>query len=154
MLSALYFVKKKRKFFKLREKYFEQRSLFQQKNASCEVATKIFTAKDLKRATNNFRESRILGRGGNGTVYKGQLTCDKLVAIKKSKIVDKTQIHQFINEIAILTQINHRNVVKLLGCCLETEVPFWFMNSFLTRHSSLVFTIMMGMRIHFRGSHV
>ncbi|PIN23575.1 Serine/threonine protein kinase [Handroanthus impetiginosus] len=127
-ITWLYFCLQKRKLIILRQKFFQQNGgfLLKQQLSSEEGpmdSTKIFTAKELEKATNNYAEDRILGRGGNGTVYKGILPDKRIVAIKKSRVMDQSQIGQFINEVVILTQVNHRNVVKLLGCCLESEVP-------------------------------
>ncbi|XP_026400211.1 wall-associated receptor kinase 5-like [Papaver somniferum] len=119
---------RKRKLFKLKEKFFEQngglllRQLLSSNEKGAE-STRIFTSEELKSATNKYNESEVLGEGGYGIVYRGTLSDNRVVAIKKSKVIDQSQIEQFVNELVILTQINHRNVVKLLGCCLETEVP-------------------------------
>ncbi|KAL8110599.1 wall-associated receptor kinase 5-like [Apium graveolens] len=112
---------------KLKENFFKQnggimlRQLLNKSESTAERA-KIYTEEELKKATNNYDESNVIGQGGYGTVYKG-MVANTVVAIKRSKVVDRSQIDQFVNEVIILSQINHPNVVKLLGCCLETPVP-------------------------------
>ncbi|XP_019156276.1 PREDICTED: wall-associated receptor kinase-like 1 [Ipomoea nil] len=125
---VLYKAIKKRKMKKLRQKFFKRNGglLLQQQLLAKEGTvekTKIFTASELDKATDHFNVDRIVGRGGQGTVYKGMLIDGQIVAVKKSQAVDEDQLEPFINEVVILSQINHRNVVKLMGCCLETEVP-------------------------------
>ncbi|KAI8568548.1 hypothetical protein RHMOL_Rhmol02G0209500 [Rhododendron molle] len=118
----------RRKEAKLKEKFFKRNGglLLQQQLSSDQgnlETTKLFTSKELEKATDNYNANRILGQGGQGTVYKGMLTDGRIVAIKKSKALDEGNLEPFINEVVILSKINIRNIVKLFGCCLETEVP-------------------------------
>nr|QUF58260.1 cell wall-associated protein kinase 3 [Craterostigma plantagineum] len=111
-----------------RRKFFVRNGglLLEQKLSSIDndyKKSKLFTSKELKQATNHYSENRVLGRGGQGTVYKGMLTDGSIVAVKKSKTVQETDVESFVNEVVILSQIIHRSIVRLLGCCLETETP-------------------------------
>ncbi|KAK4391243.1 Wall-associated receptor kinase [Sesamum angolense] len=114
-------------FNNMKQKFFLQNggTLLQEKlhaRGRSPESVKIFTSFELRKATNDFNNSMIVGQGGFGTVYKGLLPDASIVAIKKSKYVDPNQVEQFINEVIVLSQVNHRNVVRLLGCCLETEI--------------------------------
>ena len=119
--SWIYWGLKKRQFIKLKEKFFQQNGglLLKQQLSNHQKSietTKIFTTEELKKATNNYDKSRVLGQGGFGTVYRGVLSDNTIVAIKKSKIGDQSQIEQFINEVIVLTQISHRNEIGRASC--------------------------------------
>lgn len=131
LIISLWLLKivKRRKLKNLKQKFFKRNGglLLQQQMSSGEGITdhqtRLFNATELEKATGQFNEDRIVGRGGQGTVYKGMLEDGRIVAVKKSMLVDESQVETFINEVFILSQIIHKHVVKLLGCCLETEVP-------------------------------
>ncbi|WCJ38074.1 Leucine-rich repeat protein kinase family protein [Euphorbia peplus] len=82
-------------------------------------AARIFTYKEIKAATNNFKE--VLGRGSFGSVYLGKLSDGKQVAIKVR--FDKSQLgaDSFINEVYLLSRIHHQNLVGLEGFCYESK---------------------------------
>lgn len=79
--------------------------------------------KDLRIATNNFSDKNILGRGGFGTVYKGELPDRTKIAVKRMKfgVVSEQGLTEFKSEIEVLTKVRHCHLVALLGYCLEGD---------------------------------
>jgi serine/threonine protein kinase len=116
----------RRKHRKEKDEYFKQNGglkLYDEMRSRQVDTILILAEKEIKKATENYRDDRVLGCGGHGMVYRGTLDDGKEVAIKKSKVVDDDCREEFVNEIIILSQNNHRNIVRLLGCCLEVDVP-------------------------------
>ncbi|KAI6704887.1 hypothetical protein NL676_007849 [Syzygium grande] len=81
----------------------------------------IFDMVTILRATNNFCDSNKLGEGGFGPVYKGQLPDGQEIAVKRLSEDSRQGLNEFKNEVMLIAKLQHRNLVKLLGCCIEEE---------------------------------
>ncbi|KAF6150653.1 hypothetical protein GIB67_022265 [Kingdonia uniflora] len=76
---------------------------------------------ELKSATENFNPANKLGEGGFGPVFKGKLSDGSIVAVKQLSVSSHQGKRQFITEIATISAVQHRNLVKLHGCCIEGD---------------------------------
>ncbi|KAG4995179.1 hypothetical protein AAZX31_11G214300 [Glycine max] len=77
---------------------------------------------DLKAATQNFSEKNKLGEGGFGAVYKGTMKNGKVVAVKKLISGNSSNIDdEFESEVTLISNVHHRNLVRLLGCCSKGQ---------------------------------
>ncbi|XP_047314428.1 G-type lectin S-receptor-like serine/threonine-protein kinase At1g11410 [Impatiens glandulifera] len=70
-------------------------------------------------ATNNFSVSNKLGQGGFGTVYKGRLRNGIDIAVKRLAKNSDQGFEEFKNEVSLIVKLQHRNLVRLLGCCFQ-----------------------------------
>ncbi|XP_077251081.1 putative LRR receptor-like serine/threonine-protein kinase At1g07650 isoform X3 [Tasmannia lanceolata] len=84
-----------------------------------DLQTGSFTLRQIKAATNNFDISNKIGEGGFGPVYKGLLLDGTIIAVKQLSPKSSQGKHEFINEIAMISALQHPNLVKLYGCCIE-----------------------------------
>ncbi|XP_070660960.1 LEAF RUST 10 DISEASE-RESISTANCEUS RECEPTOR-LIKE PROTEIN KINASE-like 1.4 isoform X3 [Malus domestica] len=84
--------------------------------ASTYFGVQVFTYTELEEATENFNPAKELGDGGFGTVYYGKLHDGRVVAVKRLYENNFKRVEQFMNEVEILTRLEHRNLVKLYGC--------------------------------------
>ncbi|XP_021802642.1 probable LRR receptor-like serine/threonine-protein kinase At1g56130 isoform X1 [Prunus avium] len=78
-----------------------------------------FSYAELRAATEDFNPSNKLGVGGYGPVYKGTLSDGRVVAVKQLSVASHQGKSQFVTEIATISAVQHRNLVKLYGCCIE-----------------------------------
>lgn len=83
--------------------------------------TKLFKYKDLVIATEDFSRSNKIGHGGFGSVYKGELEDGTLVAVKVLSAESSQGVREFLTEINMIANIEHPNLVKLHGCCVEGQ---------------------------------
>ncbi|KAA8524033.1 hypothetical protein F0562_010536 [Nyssa sinensis] len=84
-----------------------------------EVQTGSFTLKQIKAATNNFDATNKIGEGGFGPVYKGLVSDGTIIAVKQLSAKSKQGNREFVNEIGMISALQHPNLVKLYGCCIE-----------------------------------
>ncbi|KAK1376669.1 Non-specific serine/threonine protein kinase [Heracleum sosnowskyi] len=83
--------------------------------------TKLFDFKIIANATGNFSQNNKLGEGGFGPVYKGTLNENQEIAVKRLSKTSRQGLDEFKNEVSCIAKLQHRNLVRLLGCCIEDE---------------------------------
>ncbi|XP_020224649.1 G-type lectin S-receptor-like serine/threonine-protein kinase At4g27290 isoform X1 [Cajanus cajan] len=117
-LATITYIKRK----KLAEggilKIFHQK--YKRDKEDVELAT-IFDFSTISNATNNFSDSNKLGEGGFGPVYKGVLKDGQEIAVKRLAKTSEQGAEQFKNEVMLMAKLQHRNLVKLLGCSIHPK---------------------------------
>ncbi|PPD81874.1 hypothetical protein GOBAR_DD21202 [Gossypium barbadense] len=81
----------------------------------------LFNFEELATATNNFNHAKMLGQGGFGPVYRGTLDDGKEIAVKRLSKASGQGLEEFMNEVVVISKLQYRNLVRLLGCCVEGE---------------------------------
>nr|GMD87764.1 probable leucine-rich repeat receptor-like serine/threonine-protein kinase At3g14840 [Ipomoea batatas] len=90
--------------------------------------------RQIKVATNNFNVANKIGEGGFGPVYKGTLSDGTIIAVKQLSSKSKQGYREFLNEIGMISCLQHPNLVKLYGCCVEGK-PLLLVYEFLENNS-------------------
>ncbi|KAB2064184.1 hypothetical protein ERO13_A09G003300v2 [Gossypium hirsutum] len=84
-----------------------------------DLQTGIFSLRQIKAATKNFDTENKIGEGGFGCVYKGLLSDGTVIAVKQLSSKSRQGNREFVNEIGMISALQHPNLVKLYGCCVE-----------------------------------
>ncbi|CAJ2653500.1 unnamed protein product [Trifolium pratense] len=104
-----------------RKGYFGKKSSLEREVKGLDLQMSLFNVRQIKGATNNFDIANKIGEGGFGPVYKGRLSDGTLVAVKQLSAKSKQGNREFLNEIGMISALNHPHLVKLYGCCVEGD---------------------------------
>ncbi|XP_068640979.1 probable LRR receptor-like serine/threonine-protein kinase At1g07650 [Aristolochia californica] len=102
-----------------REGWMGRKSSLDQDLRGLDLLMGSFTLRQIRAATKNFDPSNKIGEGGFGSVYKGLLSDGTIIAVKQLSSKSKQGNREFVNEIGIISALQHPNLVKLYGCCIE-----------------------------------
>ncbi|KAL2247556.1 G-type lectin S-receptor-like serine/threonine-protein kinase At4g27290 isoform X5 [Sesamum indicum] len=96
-----------------------KRRAAQKKNEDLELP--VFKWTTILAATNNFSKENVIGEGGFGPVYRGNLSAEEEIAVKRLSRTSGQGLEEFKTEVILIAKLQHRNLIRLLGCCIEGE---------------------------------
>ncbi|XP_026404713.1 probable leucine-rich repeat receptor-like serine/threonine-protein kinase At3g14840 isoform X3 [Papaver somniferum] len=99
--------------------YLGRKNASNQELRGLDLNTSSFTLRQIKAATKNFAAENKIGEGGFGPVYKGYLLDGTIIAVKQLSSKSKQGNREFVNEIGMISGLQHPNLAKLYGCCIE-----------------------------------
>ncbi|GKV19160.1 hypothetical protein SLEP1_g29454 [Rubroshorea leprosula] len=111
----------------------------------------LFKFEELATATKNFNLTNQLGQGGFGPVYRGTLETGQEIAVKRLSSASGQGLEEFMNEVFVISKLQHRNLVRLLGCCVEREEKI-LVYEFMPNKSLDTYLFDFGMARIFRGN--
>ncbi|KAH9803121.1 Receptor-like serine/threonine-protein kinase SD1-8 [Citrus sinensis] len=117
VIAAGYLVHKRRR--NIVEKTENNRETDQVQNMDLELP--LFELATIANATDNFSINNKLGEGGFGPVYRGTLVDGQEIAVKRLSKISEQGLKELKNEVILFSKLQHRNLVKLLGCCIQGE---------------------------------
>ncbi|GLT64173.1 hypothetical protein SLA2020_366810 [Shorea laevis] len=120
MLLVSYFIRRSRK--NLKEETKKSGIIGQNSEGQGEdMELPVLDLSTIARATNDFSPNNKIGEGGFGPVYKGVLVDGHEIAVKRLSRISGQGLNEFKNEVILIAKLQHRNLVRLLGWCIEGE---------------------------------
>ncbi|XP_062109671.1 probable receptor-like serine/threonine-protein kinase At5g57670 [Humulus lupulus] len=101
---------------------------------------KCFSFEEISEATDGFSSDNLVGKGGYAEVYKGALRNGDEIAVKKlmKTASDERKEKEFLTEIGIIGHVHHKNILSLLGCCIDSGLYLIFQFSSIVSFASLL----------------